>query len=685
MAVESTLNTKAYAGDSVTTLFDTTYVFFDTSDLQVRVTNNTTGNITLLVENTSYTVTGGDGTAGTINLGGGSSPFGALQSGTTLTILRVVPATQPVDFVNNDNSDAEVAERALDRLTMLSQQNLETIGRALRLPVGDVSGSSMELPSATTRASKVLGFDSSGLLTYLTPTTSVTDASSLNWTQTGTGAQSRSVQDRLRDSVSVFDFMTAAQIADVRAGTALQDVTSAIQAAMNVSHNVYCPAGTYKLSATLTVPNRAGFVLTGEYYQTIFKMTVAGSTPILTFPTGLGTSGYGIVEGITFTASGAGAGNAIGVSAPGAYTFSMDFRHCTFHSTLRKGVIGTYLMCDFYRCDFGTRNAASGTYKAIELIGNATFESVVSFRYCEIADCNDTIAMEFDFCDQIRLEGCVIEPNSASTATIMVRDTLGFTMEWCWAEGNGAVPLVKGADGAHSPVDTRFEFNRCHLEGNASGANDVILDVSTGTGTKSIITNNVLANFTHAILYAGPSYNLPGTGVNQCLAWYNNKCFGGTMGFLSADDYTGGFANYRGTLSNDDAPAGHIGEFVESKITSFTNFPATTVYGDLTSITLTAGDWDVWGSITAALNGATLTIGSICAITTTAGNNSAGIVDGDTASRGTNQTATASVTHGVAIRMKLSAASTTVYLKYRQDYSAGTPQAAGFIRARRRR
>lgn len=54
--------------------------------------------------------------------------------------------------------------------------------------------------------------------------------------------------------VNVFDFMSAAQIADVEAGTFAQNVTAPVQAALDSgAASVYFPAGTYKVS-TLTVP-----------------------------------------------------------------------------------------------------------------------------------------------------------------------------------------------------------------------------------------------------------------------------------------------------------------------------------------------------------------------------------------------------------------------------------------------
>jgi len=165
MTVASTQNRKTFAGDDATTSFATTpIVFFETSDLQVYVTTDATGVSTLLVEGTGYTVSGGDesaGAVGTVDTSGGSSPHGALLSGTTLVILRELPLTQSADFINNDESDADVAEAALDKLVMSLQRVDERLDRVFALPDGDISGASTELPIPA--ASKLIGWDDTGL------------------------------------------------------------------------------------------------------------------------------------------------------------------------------------------------------------------------------------------------------------------------------------------------------------------------------------------------------------------------------------------------------------------------------------------------------------------------------------------------------------------------------------------
>jgi Right handed beta helix region len=92
---------------------------------------------------------------------------------------------------------------------------------------------------------------------YIAKMLSTAGASLVGWIQSGIGAVARTLGDRAKDTVSVFDFMTPAQIEDVRAGTALVDVTAAIQAAIDSfgteSGCVLFPVGVYKTSAPIVL------------------------------------------------------------------------------------------------------------------------------------------------------------------------------------------------------------------------------------------------------------------------------------------------------------------------------------------------------------------------------------------------------------------------------------------------
>jgi hypothetical protein len=99
------------------------------------------------------------------------------------------------------------------------------------------------------------GFSDPGTLytSILSQLAASSGSSLVGFLQAGAGAVARTAQDKMRERVSVFDFMTAAQISDVVAGTLVQDCTAPIQAAIDAAiGTVYMPPGAYKVSSTLS-------------------------------------------------------------------------------------------------------------------------------------------------------------------------------------------------------------------------------------------------------------------------------------------------------------------------------------------------------------------------------------------------------------------------------------------------
>lgn len=130
-----------------------------------------------------------------------------------------------------------------------------------------------------------------------------------------------------------------------------------------------------------------------------------------------------------------------------------------------------------------------------------------------------------------------------------------------------------------------------------------------------------------------------------------------------------------GTTTNDSGAALFVGEYIDSVVGSV-SYPATTVYGDATSISLTAGDWNVWAQVHTDQNGATWTTMQT-GISVTSGNSATGLVTGDSLIQGSwasSSTTPVAPAQFVMIRLSL-ASTTTVYLKFRAIYSAGGPPA----------
>lgn len=130
MTVSSQVSSVSYLGDGVTTLLPVPYYFLEQTHLLVTRVNVDTSTSTLIL-GSDYSVTGAGNQAG-----GSITMFVAPAVGVQIIIERNVPATQETDYVANDPFPAESHERALDKLTMLVQQNSNTLGRALLRPLG---------------------------------------------------------------------------------------------------------------------------------------------------------------------------------------------------------------------------------------------------------------------------------------------------------------------------------------------------------------------------------------------------------------------------------------------------------------------------------------------------------------------------------------------------------------------
>jgi len=187
MTVASTTNKVSYTATASQTTFAYTFKIFADADLKVYV------NDVLKTLTTDYTVTNAGVT------GGGNVIFGTGRTASEIiTIERVITATQLTDYVENDPFAAETHENALDKLTMLAQQNESASNNSVRAPTTDVNPN-MLLDKAATRATKMMGFDSNGDVAVSGSTMTDIDASvaaafaggvlASSYQFTGTGSQ----------------------------------------------------------------------------------------------------------------------------------------------------------------------------------------------------------------------------------------------------------------------------------------------------------------------------------------------------------------------------------------------------------------------------------------------------------------------------------------------------------------
>lgn len=127
---------------------------------------------------------------------------------------------------------------------------------ALRVDTLRIDNVDIEGASGSTKVGTTNPASETKNLSDLSDTDSGEGADMVAFKQAGTGAVARTVYDKLRERVSAFDFMTAAQIADARAQTGSIDCTAALQAAIDAGHAasvpVYINPGHFLISSKLT-------------------------------------------------------------------------------------------------------------------------------------------------------------------------------------------------------------------------------------------------------------------------------------------------------------------------------------------------------------------------------------------------------------------------------------------------
>jgi hypothetical protein len=129
------------------TSFTVTFEFFAEADLNVYIDG------TLKTLTTDYTVTGGNGSTGSITM----SVTGA-SGNSTVVITREIAFERTTDFPSQGAFQVTTLNTELDRLTAVAADLNDEISRSLRLTDYD-AGANLTLPDLASRAGKVLAFD----------------------------------------------------------------------------------------------------------------------------------------------------------------------------------------------------------------------------------------------------------------------------------------------------------------------------------------------------------------------------------------------------------------------------------------------------------------------------------------------------------------------------------------------
>lgn len=295
-----------YTGNGVTTVFPFSFKVFGASDIQVIATS-AAGVISTLVLNSDYTVT--------LNADQSASPGGSIvalvapANASKLVILGAIPYDQTLSLPGGGNFNPVAIGNNFDRTEMQIQQLATAIAGAITVPVGETVPA---LPAAAVRAGYMLGFDSLGnpiavaqqsgtagsLATDLADTVTPSKGAgqigynnalgypagslgaalqaavaSATFTQSGTGAVARTIQNKAREIITVGDFGAV--------GDGVTDDTAAFNLAGATGKAIGVPGTgkTYKLSSQVSglfyAIGQPRFVTTYQSVALVSKVGVA--------------------------------------------------------------------------------------------------------------------------------------------------------------------------------------------------------------------------------------------------------------------------------------------------------------------------------------------------------------------------------------------------------------------------
>lgn len=237
MTVSNETASITYAGNGATTVFAVPYSFLENSHLRVNL-RASSGSESVKVLTTDYTVTG----AAT------EPPTGQVTcvsftpaTGESLQIDLDVPVTQETDYVENDPFPAETHEKALDKLTMIAKQIAALQQKAIHIAATDTTVySALQVPPATTRASRFLSFDASGNVT----------------TSSGTGADSG-----LREDIATGNTAAVIRVSTVAAMKALTGLVDGTKVD-TLCHTLESSggAGSYRASTAVVTPDNVRII-----------------------------------------------------------------------------------------------------------------------------------------------------------------------------------------------------------------------------------------------------------------------------------------------------------------------------------------------------------------------------------------------------------------------------------------